>query len=66
VVAQAKDYANGATGHVVIVGPNNTLVGVGRPEYPTAPEKIESVPKKDIIVKFPAEGPLVYRRFVGR
>jgi hypothetical protein len=66
VVAQAKDYANGATGHVTTVGPNNTFVGVGRPEYEQAPEKIESVPKKDIIVDPPAKGPLLYRRFVGR
>jgi hypothetical protein len=66
VVAQAKDYANGATGHVTTVGPNNTFVGVGRPEYEQAPEKIESVPKKDIIVDPPAKGPLLYRRFIGR
>jgi hypothetical protein len=66
VVAQAKDYANGATGHVTTVGPNNTFVGVGKPEYEGAPEKIESVPKKDNIVDLPAKGPLLYRRFVGR
>ena len=65
VVAQPKDYSD-ASGHVMIVGPNNTFMGVGRPEYPTAPEKIESVPKKDNIVDLPAKGPLLYRRFVGR
>jgi hypothetical protein len=68
VVAQQRDYRN-ATGHVVIVGPNNTFIGVGPPEHPeipTDPEKIESVPKKDIIVEPPAKGPLLYRRFVGR
>jgi hypothetical protein len=65
VVAQPRDYSD-ASGHVVIVGPNNTFIGVGRPEYPRAPEKIERGPKKDIIVDPPAKGPLLYRRFVGR
>ena len=68
VAAQPRDYSD-ATGHVVIVGPNNTFIGVGRPEHPeipTDPEKIEIVPKKDIIVDPPAKGPLLYRRFVGR
>ena len=62
VVAQPRDYSD-ATGHVVIVGPNNTFIGVGQS---TAPEKIESVPKKDNIVELPAKGPLLYRRYVGR
>jgi hypothetical protein len=66
VVAQPRDYPNGASGHVMIVGPNNTFMGVGRPEYNRAPEKIESIPKKNIIVDPPAKGPLLYRRFVGR
>jgi hypothetical protein len=66
VVAQPRDYPNGASGHVVIVGPNNTFIGVGRPEYEQAPEKIESVPKKDIIVDPPAKGPLLYRRYIRR
>jgi hypothetical protein len=65
VVAQPAYYSD-ATGHVVIVGPNNTFIGVGRREYREAPEKIESVPQKDIIVDPPAKGPLLYRRFVGR
>ena len=68
VVAQPRDYSN-ASGHVMIVGPNNTFVGVGPPEHPEIPldpEKIESVPKKDSIVDPPAKGPLLYRRFVGR
>jgi hypothetical protein len=64
VVAQPRDYRN-ATGHVMIVGPNNTFIGVERPEYEGAPEKIESVPKKDIIVDPPAKGPLLYRRYFG-
>jgi hypothetical protein len=33
---------------------------------PVAPEKIEVVPKKDIIVDPPAKGPLLYRRYIGR
>jgi hypothetical protein len=66
VVAQQKDYSNGASGHVVIMGPNNTFIGVGEPEYRGAPEKIESIPKKDIIVEPPAKGPLLYRRYIGR
>jgi len=66
VVAQPRDYPDGASGHAMIVGPNNTFIGVGEPEYEGAPEKIESVPKKDIIVVPPAKGPLLYRRFVGR
>jgi hypothetical protein len=66
VVAQAKDYANGASGHAMIVGPNDTFMGVGKPEYERAPEKIVSVPKKDIIVDPPAKGPLLYRRYFGR
>jgi hypothetical protein len=65
VAAQAGNYSD-ATGHVMIVGPNNTFMGVGKPEHPHAPEKIESVPKKDIIVEPPAKGPLLYRRYVGR
>ena len=65
VVAQPRDYSD-ATGHVVIVGPNNTFIGVGRPEYPTAPEKIVSLPKNDNIVDLPAKGPLLYRRYIGR
>ena len=67
-MAQPRDYSN-ASGHVMIVGPNNTFVGVGPPEHPEIPldpEKIESVPKKDNIVRLPAKGPLLYRRFVGR
>ena len=32
VVAQPRDYPNGASGHVMIVGPNNTFMGVGPPE----------------------------------
>jgi hypothetical protein len=65
VAAQPGNYSD-ATGHVVIVGPNNTFIGVGQPEYEHAPEKIESIPKKDNIVTLPAKGPLLYRRFVGR
>lgn len=40
-----RDYSD-ATGHVVIVGPNNTFIGVGSPPYDGAPEKIESGPKR--------------------
>jgi hypothetical protein len=68
VAAQPGNYSD-ATGHVVIVGPNNTFIGVGPPEHPEIPgdpEKIESIPKKDNIVTLPAKGPLLYRRFVGR
>jgi hypothetical protein len=65
VAAQPGNYSD-ATGHVVIVGPNNTFIGVGPREYKHAPEKIESIPKKDNIVTLPAKGPLLYRRFVGR
>ena len=65
VAAQPGNYSD-ATGHVVIVGPNNGFIGVGPPEYEHAPEKIESIPKKDNIVTLPAKGPLLYRRFVGR
>lgn len=69
VVAQPGDFPNGASGHVMIVGPNNTFVGVGPPEHPeipTDPERIENIPKKDDIVAGHAKGPLLYRRFVGR
>jgi hypothetical protein len=62
VAAQPGNYTD-ATGHVVIVGPNNTFIGVGPRRH--APEKIESIPKKDDIVTLPAKGPLLYRRFVG-
>jgi hypothetical protein len=68
VVAQAKDFANGASGHVMIVGPNNTFLGVGEPDHPEIkkdPERIRSIPKKDSIVGDDAKGPLLYRRFVG-
>jgi hypothetical protein len=61
VAAQPGNYSD-ATGHV-IVGPNNTFMGVGQS---TDPEKIESIPKKDNIVTLPAKGPLLYRRFVGQ
>jgi len=69
VVAQPKDYSNGASGHVMIVGPNNTFMGVGPPDHPeirTDPERIESIPKKDDIVAGHAKGPLLYRRYIGR
>jgi hypothetical protein len=62
-VAAQPGYYTDATGHVVIVGPNNTFTGVGQS---TKPERIESIPKKDNIVRLPAKGPLLYRRFVGR
>jgi hypothetical protein len=66
VVAQPKAYQNGASGHAMIVGPNDTFVGVRSPEYNGAPEKIGSIPKKDNIVDLPASGPLLYRRYIGR
>ena len=50
VVGQRIQWPNGATGHVMIVGPNANFLGVGESE------KIESV----------AANPLLYRRFVGR
>jgi hypothetical protein len=65
VVAQPGYYRD-ATGHVVIVGPNNTFIGVGDRIYKEVPEKIESIPKKDNIVRLPAKGPLLYRRYIGR
>ncbi|WP_145987218.1 MULTISPECIES: hypothetical protein [Bradyrhizobium] len=65
VAAQPRDYSD-ATGHVVIVGPNNTFIGVGSPPYDGAPERIESGSKKDIIVRAPAKGPILYRRYVGQ
>ena len=65
VAAQPRDYSD-ATGHVVIVGPHNTFIGVGSPPYAGAPERIESGSKKDIIVRAPAKGPILYRRYVGQ
>ena len=47
----------------------DTFMGVERPEHPEIPkypEKIEIVPKEDILVGPPAKGPLLYRRYIGR
>ena len=64
VVAQPRDYSD-ATGHVMIVGPSSTFIGV-EGSRPGEPEKIERINKKDNIVVLPAKGPLLYRRYVGR
>ena len=55
VVGQRIQWPNGATGHVMIVGPNANFIGVG------ASEKIESVAAK-MMGKDQPGGLLVYRR----
>jgi len=62
VVAQRIQWPNGATGHVMIVGPNATFIGVGKSE------KIESVAPKMLGGIYPDPdahpgGLLVYRRY---
>jgi hypothetical protein len=69
VVAQPREFSNGASGHVMIVGPNDTFIGVGEPDHPEIkkdPERIRSIPTKDDIVHGHAKGPLLYRRYIGR
>jgi len=56
VVGQRIQWPNGATGHVMIVGPNATFLGVGESE------KIESVAAK-MMGKNQPGGLLVYRRY---
>ncbi len=56
VVGQRIQWPNGATGHVMIVGPNASFIGVG------TSEKIESVAAK-MIGKDEPGGLLVYRRY---
>ena len=62
VVGQRIQWENGATGHVMIVGPNATFIGVG------TSEKIESVAPKTMGGIYPDPktrpgGLLVYRRY---
>jgi hypothetical protein len=62
VVGQRVQWPNGATGHVMIVGPNATFIGVGESE------KIESVAAKMMGRIYPDPrvrpgGLLVYRRY---
>ena len=62
VVGQRIQWPNGATGHVMIVGPNATFIGVG------TSEKIESVAPKMMGGIYPDPGVrpgglLVYRRY---
>jgi len=56
VVGQRIQWPNGATGHVMIVGPNANFLGVGESE------KIESVAAK-MMGKGQPGGLLVYRRY---
>ncbi|MDH2387047.1 hypothetical protein [Bradyrhizobium sp. CER78] len=56
VVGQRIQWPNGATGHVMIVGPNANFLGVGESE------KIESVAAKMMGNNQPG-GLLVYRRY---
>jgi hypothetical protein len=56
VVGQRIQWPNGATGHVMIVGPNANFIGVGESE------KIESVAAK-MMGKNQPGGLLVYRRY---
>jgi hypothetical protein len=56
VVGQRIQWPNGATGHVMIVGPNANFLGVGESE------KIESVAAK-MMGKNQPGGLLVYRRY---
>jgi hypothetical protein len=56
VVGQRIQWPNGATGHVMIVGPNANFIGVGESE------KIESVAAK-MMGKDKPGGLLVYRRY---
>jgi hypothetical protein len=56
VVGQRIQWPNGATGHVMIVGPNANFIGVG------GSEKIESVAAKMMGEDKPG-GLLVYRRY---
>ena len=62
VVGQRIQWSNGATGHVMIVGPNGTFVGIGPPERRGDPERIVSVPSKMMGLDRPG-GLLVYRRY---
>ena len=62
VVGQRIQWPNGATGHVMIVGPNANFIGVG------ASEKVESVASKMMGGIYPDSnarpgGLLVYRRY---
>ncbi len=56
VVGQRIQWPNGATGHVMIVGPNASFIGVGESE------KIENVAAK-MMGKDKPGGLLVYRRY---
>ena len=56
VVAQRIQWPNGATGHVMIVGPNASFIGVGKSEM------IDSVAAKMMGENKPG-GLLVYRRY---
>ena len=56
VVGQRIQWPNDATGHVMIVGPNASFIGVGDSE------KIESVAAK-MMGKNQPGGLLVYRRY---
>jgi hypothetical protein len=62
VVAQRIPYTD-ASGHVMIVGPNNTFIGTGNP--PNAPQgTIEQIPaRSDLGHNYAGTGPLVYRRY---
>jgi len=60
VVGQRIQWPNGATGHVMIVGPNGNFIGVGESE------KVESVASKMMGGTYPNARPgglLVYRRY---
>jgi hypothetical protein len=65
VVAQQISYSD-AGGHVMIVGPDDTLIGTGDSD-PAQPGKIEQIPMRTSLANSPdiPQGPLVFRRWVG-
>lgn len=66
VVAQQISYGN-ASGHVMIVGEDDTFIGTGR--HGNGPHgAIEQIPPQNSLTDDPdvPHGPLVYRRWVGK
>ena len=65
VAAERIDYRAGGTGHVMIVGEDNTFIGTGSP--PGHEGTIEQIPARTYLGSNPntPHGPIVYRRWVA-
>jgi hypothetical protein len=62
VIAQKLDYSD-ASGHVMIVGPNNTVIGTGDSSN-GPPGTIEQIPRPSKLGPGPL-GPVIIRRYKG-